>query len=1068
MKNLIQDNNWENPNCLHINRLQERGDFIPFSTESEALANCREKSKTYQSLNGTWKFCYAESPGEAPEEFYLNEFDCGNWDNIPVPSHWECRGYGTPRYTNIYYPFPYNPPYVPADNPVGSYKRSFNVPDSWLSKSIVLHFDGVDSAFNVWINGKFAGFSKGSRCPSEFDISGLIHEGKNSIAVQVFRWSDGSYLEGQDMWFLSGIFRDVYLLSIPENSIRDFRLESDFARDYSRASVNVDVEQWNNFEKGYKLQVRILNSELQEIASVKKKTDGFRQSFSLEITPPELWTAETPYLYTVLINLCDADDEIIESVRQPWGLRKIEWNDGSLKVNGKPIMLRGVNRHEFDPENGRVQTLELMHKDLQLMKENNFNAIRYSHYPPDPRFLELCDRYGFYVMDEADLETHGAQQTGDQGALSRDPVWLNAYLDRVSRMYYRDRNHACVIIWSLGNECGMPPGLPNIEACFDWIKTQDTTRPVHYPQDHPENLSDKFTDFSLCGYCSTARVKEIADSDTGGRPVIATEYGHAMGNGPGGMKEYWDIMWESPAMHGGFVWEWIDHGLKINRDGKEFYAYGGDFGESLSDENFVIDGLVFPDRTPQPALFEFKKLMQPISAVPLDLRSGLIEVINRHDHISLENFKLCWRITEDDATLQSGTISLPSIMPRYKQELQIDYDFPAHAKAGRFYRFELDFMQEKPFEWSDKPHSIGWEQFLLPVKTPSRHIIKDMPPLNWSRKDNKVIIEASNNIIIFDVENGELSSWNFGGTALLKRGQHFNLWRAPIDNEGGTKRMIGNGKIWQDRILWDLRFKPLAFHCEESSGNVLVLKIKGRWSPDGFDYGFDCEYNYTVYGSGEISLDLHAVPFGSQMPEILPRIGLEFLLPGEFANVSWYGRGPNECYPDSKEAGRIGLYRKTVEELHTDYLMPQENGTRIDVRWVALENPSGIGLLAVGETALVFSAHNYSTMALTNAKHARELERADEITLNVDYAMRGLGSSSCGPPPEEQYELRPHEFVFTVHLKPFDKNSQPMELSRRKLERLVELPQISQDVNQTTREKHIEKSKSHQDLFACD
>ncbi len=1060
MNNLIKKNDWENPDCLHLNRLPSRSYFIPCDAE--------DGKSCIESLNGEWDFFYASRPCDAPKEFQADNFNTKNWDKLPVPSHWQLHGYGTPRYTNIYYPFPYNPPFVPADNPTGLYKRSFEVTPEWLKRRTILHFDGVDSAFYVWINGKFTGFSKGSRCASEFDISKFLRQGNNTIAVKVFRWSDGSYLEGQDMWFLSGIFRDVYLISQPETSIWDFRIDSQFSCDYRKAEITAEVNIFN-IKKNHKVQIRLLDAQLNEVIQYKRKVSE-KVIFQLEVPEPELWTAEMPYIYTILLNLYDVGGKILESIRHPWGLRKIEWDNASLRVNGKPVMLRGVNRHEFDPERGRTQALELMHKDLQMMKENNFNAIRYSHYPPDPRFLELCDRYGFYVMDEADLETHGAQQTGDQGALSRDPAWQEAYLDRVARMYYRDRNHPCVIIWSLGNECGMPPGLANIEACFDWLKKQDATRPIHYPQDHPKNPDDKFTDFGLCGYCSSARVKEIAESDTGNRPVIATEYGHAMGNGPGGMKEYWDIMWEYAVMHGGFVWEWVDHGLKINRNGKKLYAYGGDFGESLSDENFVIDGIVFPGRTPQPALFEFKKLMQPITAVPLDLHTGLIEIINRHDHVSLENFSLYWRVTEDGATLQNGTLTLPPVMPRCSQKLNIDYKFPADPRTGRFYRLELDFMQPKPFTWSDKPHSIGWEQFLLPVKTPPRHIsqIKDMPPVNWSRDDNELTIEAANNVIVFDVENGKLSTWNCGETTLLKRGPHFNLWRAPIDNEGGTDRKPGDGKIWWDRTLWNLHFKPVAFLCEEHDSQALVLKIKGRWAPDGFDYGFYCKYNYTIYGSGEISLDLHGIPFGSQMPEILPRIGLEFLLPGEFKNVSWYGRGPNECYPDSKETGRIGLYRKTIEELHTDYLMPQENGTRIDVRWVALENTSGTGLLAVGEPTLIFSAHDYSTMALTRARHACELKRGNEITLNIDYAMRGLGSNSCGPPPEEQYELRPHEFVFTLHLKPFDKNIPPMELSREKLERIIEFPQISQNSELIAKEKYVKYFNPGQDIFACD
>lgn len=704
------------------------------------------------------------------------------------------------------------------------------------------------------------------------------------------------------------------------------------------------------------------------------------------------------------------------------------------------------------------------------MKENNFNAIRFSHYPPDPRFVELCSSYGFFVMDEADLETHGAQQSGDQGDLSRNPEWREAYLDRVSRMYYRDRNHACIIIWSLGNECGLVPNLPNIEYCFDWIKQQDSTRPIHYPQDHPKDVKDQFTDFSLSGYCKLERVIEISESNTMGRPVIATEYGHAMGNGPGGMKEYWDIFWNNEQMHGGWVWEWIDHAIKVKRDGKDFYAYGGDFGEPISDECFCIDGIVFPDRTPQPALFEFKKIMQPIVAEPVNLKTGKIKVINRHDHISLDDFLLNWTITADGEKLETGSAELINIPAKSAHEIKLDYRMPV-ATPGVTYRLELDFVQKKPFTWRSEPLTMAWEQFKMPVASAPLDIVpvSEMPKLSWRRNDNEVIVECAESSIVFDIARGEMSSWSYRGQTLLKQGPALNLWRAPTDNEKSTKRKHGQGDIWQKRILWTLSFIPCEFSCDEPADNVLVLRIKGRCSPESFDYGFDCEYIYTIYGSGEICIDLHGTPYGSQMPEILPRIGLQMLLPEEFQQAAWYGRGPNECYPDSKEAGRIGVYEKTVPELFTDYIRPQENGTRVDVRWVALNKPDGTGLLAVGEPSLIFSAHNYSLENLTQATHRGDIENAHEVTLNLDYAMRGLGSNSCGPPPEEPYELRPHEFVFTVHLKPFSTaENKPMELGRRKLERVAERPEVASKEAFHNTEIPLRQLEKKQDIFACD
>jgi beta-galactosidase/evolved beta-galactosidase subunit alpha len=1069
MKNLIAPKNWEDPSCLHFNRLPERSWFVPFPNEQEALQNQCEKSAFFQVLNGTWKFFWAERPTDTPENFYREDFDCGSWDDLPVPSCWQCHGYGTPRYTNIFYAIPYNPPFVPADNPTGLYKRQFTVPAAWLSRRTILRFDGVDSVFEVWINGAFVGLSKGSRCASEFDVSELVREGENTIGVRVFRWSDGSYLECQDMWFVSGIFRDVYLLSQPDVSVWDYRLESTFSDDLTEVAVNARVS--THGAGDHSVQLRLLDAQLTEVAQLAQASvSGQELAFSLDVPEPELWSAEAPYLYTLLINVRDASGSVVESVRQPWGLRKIDWDNRSLRVNGKPIMLRGINRHEWDPELGRTQTLDLMHQDLRMMKENNFNAIRCSHYPPDPRFLELCSQYGFFVMDEADLETHGAQQCGDQGALSRNPEWRDAYLDRVSRMYYRDRNHTCIVIWSLGNECGLAPNLPNIECCFDWLKQQDATRPIHYPQDHPEHVEDQFMDFSLSGYCSMDQVMEKSQADTGGRPVIATEYGHAMGNGPGGMKEYWDVFWNSDQMYGGFVWEWIDHAIKVKRDGRDFYAYGGDFGEPLSDDNFCIDGIVFPDRTPQPALFEFKHVMQPITAVPVDLQNGAISVVNRHDHITLDSFRLNWGITADGETVQSGSLDLPAIPARSVQAITIDYDLPV-GTPGTTYRLELDFVQKTPFAWHDEPLTMAWEQFKLPVEAAPLAVLPaaDLPGLSWRQDEHDIIVECADSCIVFDIARGLMSSWRYRDQTLLKHGPVFNLWRAPVDNENSTKRKLGQGEIWKKRTLWDLHFAPREFSCEEQGGNVLLVRISGRWSPGSFDYGFDCDYLYTIYGSGEICLDLHGIPFGSQMPEMLPKIGLKMLLPEEFQHVAWYGRGPNECYPDSKEAGRIGVYEKTVPDLFTDYIRPQENGTRVDVRWVALTNPSGLGLLAVGEPSLIFSAHNYSLENLTQARHRGDLVDAHEVTLNLDYAMRGLGSNSCGPPPEEPYELRPHEFVFSVHLKPFaTSEASPMELSKCKLERIVDRPEVASKDTFATAEKLVSQQQKQQDLFACD
>jgi len=619
---LLRQPELENPGLLHQNRLASRSEWFAFPDRAAAMAFQCEASPWLQSLDGDWKFHLADCPDHAPAGFRSGGFDDLTWDTIPVPSHWQCLGYDTPRYTNTRYPFPLDPPYVPVDNPTGCYRRRFTVPDSWIGRRTLLRFDGVDSAFHVWVNGVPIGFSKGSRLAAEFDITDALAPGENLLAVSVYRWSDGSYLEAQDMWLLSGIFRGVSLRSEATASLWDVKLKTNLSADFSTAELAIGLTLKNAGGAGAEIAIasQLFDCDgravIEDPLTLSLKLDGSSEkkiALSATVARPRLWTAETPVLYTLLICI-GADTFIPFKV----GFRDVKIEDGFLKVNGSPIMLKGVNRHEWDPQTGRVPKPENLRGDLLLMKRNNFNAVRCSHYPNVSLFYDLCDELGLYVMDEADLETHGCQAGGNQGLLSMDPAWLPAYLDRAQRMLGQNKNHPSIIVWSAGNECGFGA---NIEKVCRWMKARDSSRPVHYPQSSQK--APTVTDFRQFGYCNVARVKEMGEMEHGGWPAIATEYGHAMGNGPGGLMDFWEEIYRHPHLQGGFLWEWIDHGLlKYSAEGQPYYGYGEDFGDEPSDKNFCVDGLLFPDRTPSPALNEVKKAMEPVRLSPLDLGAG--------------------------------------------------------------------------------------------------------------------------------------------------------------------------------------------------------------------------------------------------------------------------------------------------------------------------------------------------------------------------------------------------------------------------------------------------------------
>jgi len=1053
---------YENHLVPHRNRLEPRAYFIPFADSNAAAKRDPAQSSRILLLNGLWKFHFADSPRRAPQNFYQAGFDDRRWTRIPVPSCWQFQGYDKPIYTNTIYPFPVDPPRVPAENPTGSYRTHFTIPGSWRDMSLYLRFDGVDSAFHVWLNGSYVGFSKGSRLPAEFDITSLAHVGSNLLAVQVYRWSDGSYLEDQDMWWLSGIFRDVSLRACPRVHIFDYEVRTPLKNNYREAELELRITIRNTAAKpaeGWMLQYKLCDPKGVVVAHGRHDVGRLQNGFTRchlpahPIAGPLKWNAETPHLYTLLLTLVAPEGNEVEAIAQHVGIRMVEISGGLLLVNGVPVKFKGVNRHEHHPDLGRTLPLNCIRHDLLLMKRHNINAVRTSHYPNDPRFYDLCDEYGLYVIDECDLETHGFEFLRRRKNPSDDPAWKTAYLDRMQRMVERDKNHPCVILWSLGNESGCGS---NHAAMAEWTHRRDPTRPVHY-----ESAGHaKFVDVISEMYTPVERVREYGLRPDRRRPFILCEYAHAMGNGPGGLKEYWDVIYKYPHLQGAFVWDWVDQGIRkrvdanetrpncsdhdaggvlssrdqrpaprLGADGvplplrkNEYWAYGGDFGDYPNDGPFVLNGLVFPDRTPSPALAEYKAVIQPIHMHSFDPRSKTVRLTNRYDFIDTSHLTLNWSVTVEGKSIESGTMPLPPIAAGRTARVQIPFTEPRKPQAATEYWLNLSIVLSSKQTWANAGHEVAFGQFQLPVKARSsasshwpKHKHKDLVA---NIQQTVLTVAGSQFEVAFDAVLGSIVAWKYKGTPLLCSGPRLNLWRTPTDNDIAGGRNSAKATLWRKAFLHDLRHRLDAMqHWKPRQGAYCVM-IATTVAPPGQDWAYRCKYIYTVLSDGEILLTVRGTPEG-EFPPALPKIGLQLTTFSRMRSVQWYGLGPGETYPDSRQAGRVGVYRMDIADLYTPYPHPQENGNRSDVRWVAFNGVSDqTGLLVVGHPHFNFSAHRYSTEDLDRAQHTCDLIPRKVITLNLDYRQRGLGSASCGPDVLPQYELTAHPFVFRLTFLP--------------------------------------------------
>ncbi|HIQ05349.1 MAG TPA: DUF4981 domain-containing protein, partial [Anaerolineae bacterium] len=1028
--------------------------FVLYPDEASALAGDRYGSPYLKLLNGPWKFFYAPNPAFTPEGFYELDFDVSRWDTIAVPGNWQLQGYDKPIYTNVQYPFLADQlPRVPEDdNPTGCYRRTFAIPQEWHGRQIFLLFEGVDSAFHVWVNGQMVGYSQGSRLPAEFNITRYLRHSQNTLAVRVYRWSDGSYLEDQDFWRLSGIYRDVYLWAVPSVHVRDFRIVTDLDDTYRDAVLKIQakVRNYSNQDAAaHTLEAMLYDANGQPVfaESISERVDvasGDEVALDLEraVPNPKKWSDEHPYLYTLLVSLKEAAGKVLEIESSRVGFRKVEVKDGQIHVNGVPILIKGVNRHEHDPDTGHTVTVDSMIQDIQLMKQFNINAVRTSHYPNDPRWYDLCDRYGIYVFDEANIESHGVWDR-----LTKDPEWKTAFMERAIRMVERDKNHPCVIVWSLGNESGYGP---NHDAIANWIHKHDPTRLVHY---HPAEDAP-IVDVLGPMYPSVDRIIEMAQDPDETRPIVMCEYAHSMGNSTGNLKEYWEAIEQHKRLQGGFIWDWVDQGLRrMTKDGEEWFAYGGDFGDEPNDGNFCINGLIWPDRKPHPALWEYKKVLEPVRVEPVDLPAGKVRIISKRRFSDLSELSASWSLSADSEVLQSGRLPRLAIPPGGCEVMTIPFRQPVLRPATEYW-LQIRFVLAQDTLWAEQGHEVAWTQFQMPFAVPAGRPVQveKMPAVQLEEAEDFVTIHGEDFALTFSQETGRIISWRYASQELVLQGPMLNLWRAPTDNDANT---WGGQKLairWREAGLDRLREQAQSIRAAQLSPQMVRVEVQTLNVPtiERAPTRFECRYTYTIYGSGNVVVETHVISAGEVPP--LPRVGLQMTLPGEYNRFTWYGRGPHETYADRKQGAKVGIYGGTVDEQYVPYITPQENGNKTDVRWVALTNRAGLGLLVVGMPWFNVSAHHFTTQDLTEAKHTYELTRRDDITLNLDYAQCGLGNGSCGPGVLPQYLPEAYEYHFRMRLQPFLWHAvPPVVLSKQAI--LHDWPKHAEEMKRMAKER---------------
>jgi beta-galactosidase len=1005
---------WRDPEIISVNREPARAFFVAYESAELARNGEPQESAYYQSLDGEWRFSWAPRPADRAAGFHDPDFDVSEWDTIAVPSNWERQGYGKPHYVNVDYVFPADEPIVPTeDNPVGSYRREFNVPENWLERQVFVRFGAANSGLYVWVNGTQVGYSEDSKLPAEFNISPYLKAGNNVIAVEVFQWTSGSYLEDQDFWSVSGLERSVELIAQPQNRIRDFFARTTLDDALTAGVLDLDVEIAGP-SQGLSVHYSVFDGGELVLSGQDNALEMMR--FSAQLPDARQWSAETPNLYELVVELKGAAGATVEAVSQQIGFRRVEVRDGRLLVNGQAITLRGVNRHEHHPETGRVLDAETMTKDIELLKRLNFNAVRTSHYPNDPRWYALTDRYGIYVVDEANIESHAymgrGMEHGPEHWLGNKPYFEASHLARVSRMIERDKNHPSIILWSLGNEAGLGTSFEKAAAR---AKQRDSTRVVSYEgtgqtEGHnPRPFIDLYTPM----YDRVSEMRDYLDSDPQ-KAIILYEYAHAMGNSLGGFAEYWDLIWSEPMAQGGFIWDWVDQSfLEHKADGTPYWAYGGDYDEGRNDGNFLANGIIQPDRTVNPHAYEARKVMQPVAFHADSIAAGKFVVENRHDFLDLTGLSFSWVIEEDGVAIASG--ALPELGTRPGASDAVSIDLPGiEPLPGSEYFLRIRAAAKDGYQvFVPTGEVVAWEQFPLPWKAEAEAIVSHLPAPSVVESEDTITVTGTDFSAEIDRANGLLVSYVRNDVETMATPLTPNFWRAPTDNDvgGGIPDALAIWKtIAESRVVENIEFATI----DEDKVSIVVSALYG-------DGKLRYQTTYSVYGNGDIVVSNVVEPLVTDLPEFY-RIGMTMTAPGEFGDLRWFGRGPHSSYVDRKAGARVGLFKGKVAEQFHDYSRPQETGNKVDVRWLAIANEAGAGLKIIGQPLLSVTAlpFPYADLDLVPGaqKHGADLTAQDMVTLNIDFAQMGLGGdNSWGFWPLEKYRLPATRYEYSFRLR---------------------------------------------------
>lgn len=1005
---------YEDLNVMHDKTMSARAYYIPASVRMNDLVEYRERSDRFQLLNGEWKFRYYSSIYDVTESFYEKGYDVSGFDQVTVPGVWQMDGYDTHQYTNIRYPFPFDPPYVPQDIPCGAYVHNFEYHREKKAPKAFLNFEGVDSCFYVWVNGAYAGYSQVPHATSEFDVTDLLNEGENTLAVLVLKWCDGSYLEDQDKFRMSGIFRDVYLLKRPEKTIRDYYITTDVEKD----SVVVKLDM--HFSEPVETKVTIEDKYGAVVARGEAAENGVLE---LTVLNPVLWNAENPYLYQVILTM--PDEVIVDRI----GFRTIEIKDKVVYFNGEKIKFRGVNRHDSDPETGFVINARQIKKDLMLMKQHNFNAIRSSHYPNAPYFYQMCDEYGFMVIDEADIEAHGPfmlyrKEDTDQNRfqhwnekIADDPAWEKAIVDRVRLMVQRDKNRPSIIMWSMGNESAY--GC-NFEKALVWTKKFDPDRITQYESARYRNydITYDYENLDLYSrmYPSLQEIEDYLKND-GSKPFLLVEYCHSMGNGPGDFEDYFQMIHKDDRMCGGFVWEWCDHAIAHGtaENGKTRYYYGGDHGEAIHDGNFCMDGLVYPDRTPHTGLLEYKNVYRPVRVVSYDQKNGQIVLHNYMDFDNLKDYvDISYEMTQDGLTVEKGKLANVVAAPHSDAEVELKLQVP---NTGKVY-LKLIYRLKKQMPLLEQGYELGFDEMKLANKDDrNRQAVKWMEQekaigtINVKENDRQIVLQAKDFTYVLDKRTGLFEDMQFAGRSYMNHPMELNIWRAPTDNDMYIKQE------WK-KAHYDAAYTR-AYRIEvlQNKHGVLIMEHVAVVA-DTVQKILDVKMTWKINEDGKIEAVIEAIK-DKEFPD-LPRFGIRMFLNKKMDEITYFGMGPQESYRDKHQASCHGLFRSKVAQMHEDYIRPQENGSHYDCDYVELTNGQ-CGIAAVSKNPFSFNASVYTQEELERVSHNYELKESDSIVFCMDYAMNGIGSNSCGPDVLDKYRFAEEAFQFQFELIPFVK-----------------------------------------------